>query len=117
MHYKRRRGGVSYRFLAMTVFIIISLFPRDQWWELFNVGCFPTGPSSIYSFLLPLWYLQTFRLSLYLVLFPSQFSVIKNLLLYYYSRIFRLFSYFINGSCALNIDNHVFSLLFLFLSF
>ena len=99
------------------IFIIISLLPRDQWSELFNVGCFPTGPSSIYSFLLPLWYLQTFRLSLYLALFPSQFSGIKNVLLYYYSLIFRLFSYFRNGSYALNIDNHVFSLLFLFLSF
>ena len=29
--------------VAMTVFIIISLFPRDQWLELFNVGGFPTG--------------------------------------------------------------------------
>jgi hypothetical protein len=27
---------------AMTVFKIISLFPRDQWSELFNVGGFPT---------------------------------------------------------------------------
>jgi hypothetical protein len=27
---------------AMTVFIFISLFPRDQWLELFNVGGFPT---------------------------------------------------------------------------
>ena len=27
---------------AMTVFIIISLFPRDKWSELFNVGGFPT---------------------------------------------------------------------------
>jgi hypothetical protein len=27
---------------AMTVFIIISLFPRDQWLELFIVGGFPT---------------------------------------------------------------------------
>jgi hypothetical protein len=28
---------------AMTVFKIISHFPRDQWSELFNVGGFPTG--------------------------------------------------------------------------
>ena len=28
---------------AMTVFIIISLSPRDYRSELFNVGCFPTG--------------------------------------------------------------------------
>ena len=27
---------------ATTVFIIISLFPRDQWSDLFNVGGFPT---------------------------------------------------------------------------
>jgi hypothetical protein len=27
---------------AMTVFIIISLFPRDQWWQLFDVGGFLT---------------------------------------------------------------------------
>ena len=28
---------------AMTVFIIISLFPRDQWSELFNVAGVPTA--------------------------------------------------------------------------
>jgi hypothetical protein len=35
---------------AMMVFIIISLFPRDQWSELFNVGGFPKGTGNVKSY-------------------------------------------------------------------
>jgi len=52
----------------MTVFIIISLFPRDQYLELFNVGGFPTDKNdemiiAFSNFNFHLFYLCNFVIS------------------------------------------------------